>query len=68
MSEYLPYDETKYDKNDKLEVILNTPDDSDTGYFIEVDIKYPHNIKENTEHFPFAPVNEKIILIMLVNI
>ena len=60
MSEPLPYDEIKFDNNVKLEDILNTPDDSDIGYLIEVDLKYSNNIKEKTKHFPFAPVNEKI--------
>ena len=60
MSEQLPYDEIKFDNNVNLEDILNTPDDSDIGYFIEVDLKYPDNIKEKTKNFPFAPVNEKI--------
>ena len=60
MSEYLPYDEIKFDKNVKLEDILNTPDDSDSGYFIEVDLTHPDNIKEKTKHFRFAPENKKI--------
>ena len=60
MSQPIPYDETKFEKNVKLKDIINTPDDSDFGYFIEVDLKYPDNIKENTKIFPFAPVNRKI--------
>ena len=60
MSEPLPYDEIKFDKNVKLEDILNTPDDSDIGYFVEADLIYPDNIKEKTKNFPFAPVNKKI--------
>ena len=59
MSQYLPYDEIKFDNTVKLEDILNTPDDSDVGYFIEVDLKYPDNIKEKTKNFPFAPMNKK---------
>ena len=55
----LPYDEIKFDRNVKLEDILNTPDDSDLGYFIEVDLKQSDNIKEKTKHFPIAPVNKK---------
>ena len=43
-----------------FEEILNTPDDSDTGYFLEVDLKYPDNIKEQTKHFPFCPENKII--------
>ena len=60
MSQPLPYDEIKYDNTVKLEDILNTPDDSDIGYFIEVDLTYPNNIKEKTKNFPFAPINKKI--------
>ena len=60
MSQPLPYDEIKFDNNVKLEDILNTSDDNDIGYFIEVDLKYPDNIKEKTKKFPFAPVNKKI--------
>ena len=60
MSESLPYDEIKFDNNIKLEDILNTPDDSDIGYFIEVDLTYPNNIKEKTKNFPFTPMNKKI--------
>ena len=44
MSEYLPYDEIEFDRNVELEEILNTPDDSDIGYFIEVNLKYPDKI------------------------
>ena len=61
MSQFLPYDETKFDNTVKLEDILNNPEDSDIGYFIEVDLKYPDNIKEKTKKFPFAPMNKKII-------
>ena len=60
MSQYLPYDECKFNNTVKLEDILYTPDDSDIGYFIEVDLTYPDNIKEKTKNFPFAPMNKKI--------
>ena len=60
MSEPLHYDEIKFDKNNNLEDILNTPDDSDIGYLIEVDLKYPNKIKDKTKKFPFASVNKKI--------
>ena len=59
MSEYLPYDEIKIDNIIELEDILNTPDDSDIGYFVEIDLIYPNNIKEKTKNFPFAPENKK---------
>ena len=60
MSEPLPYDEIKFDNNINLEDIINTPDDSDIGYFIEVDLTNPDNIKQKTANFPFAPMNKKI--------
>ena len=34
-----------------LEGLLKTPDDSDIGFFIEGDLKYPDNIKEKTKLF-----------------
>ena len=60
MSRLLPYDAIKFDQNVKLDDILNTPDDSDIGYFVEADLTYPDNMKNKTRKFPFAPVNEKI--------
>ena len=60
MGEPLPYDEIKFDQNINLEDILNTPDDSDIGCFVEADLTYPDIIKEKTKNFPFAPVNKKI--------
>ena len=66
MSQFLPYDEIEmwHGHPDKywnwLDKILNTPDDSDIGYFLEVDLKYPDDIKEKTKNFPFCPENKKI--------
>ena len=31
---------------DKLVDISNTGDDSDIGYFVEIDLKYPNKIKK----------------------
>ena len=53
MPQMLPYDEIEMwhghpDKYWKwLDIILNTSDDSEIGYFLEVDLKYPDNIKKN---------------------
>ena len=38
-----------------LDKTLNTPNDADIGCFLEVDLKYPDDIKEKTKHFPFCP-------------
>ena len=66
ISQFLPYDEIEmwHGHPDKywnwLDIILNTPDDSEIGYFFEVDLKYPDNIKQKTKYFPFCPKNKKI--------
>ena len=66
MSHFLPYDEIEMwhghpDKYWKwLDEILNTPDDSEIGYFLEIDLKYPDNLKQKTKYFPFCPENKKI--------
>ena len=60
MSQMIPYVEIKFDWNVILEDILNTPVDSDIGYFMEVDLTYPDNIKKKTKNFPFDPENKKI--------
>ena len=66
MSQFTPYDEIEMWHGHPdlymnwLKEILNTPGDSDVGYFLEVDLKYPNNIKEKTKNFPFCPENKKI--------
>ena len=64
MSESLRYDEFEMWKGQpdcylhKLEDILNTPDNSDIGYFVEIDLSYPDNINEKTKNFHFAHENK----------
>ena len=66
MSQFLPYDEIEMwhvhpdHYMNWLEEILNTPDDNEIGCFLEVDLKYPDNIKVKTKNFPFCPENKKI--------
>ena len=52
MSEDLLYDGTKFVETVKLGDIINAPDDSDNGYFIDVDLSYPDNIKQKTKKVP----------------
>ena len=65
MSQFSPYDEIEmwHGHPDKswnwLDEILNTPDDNEIGYFLEVDLKYPDDIKQKTKYFPFCPENCK---------
>ena len=44
----------------KLEEILVTPDDSDIGFFVEVDLSYSDNTKEKTKNCPLCPENKII--------
>ena len=55
ISQSLPYDEINFEKNFCLKDILITPDDSDIGYFLKVDLKYTDNIRQKIKNFPFAP-------------
>ena len=66
VSKTLPYDEIKFDINVKLEDIINTPDDIDISYFIEVDLKHPDDTKEITKYFPFAPEKKLILMILVI--
>ena len=53
MSSSLPYDESNFDKNLKLENIIKTRDDFDIVYFGEVGLKYlEKEDKENLSLFP----------------
>ena len=52
MSQMLPYEEIKFEKDICIDKILNTADDAELGYFSEIDLKYPDNIKEKTKKFP----------------
>ena len=44
-------------KKVKLDCLLNTPVDSDKGYFIEGDLSYPDDIKDKTTKLPGFPGN-----------
>ena len=49
-----------------IEDILNTPDDSDFSYFIEVELNYPDNIKKEQNIFHLLLKMKKLILMILV--
>ena len=66
MSEYLPYDEIKFDKNVKLEDILNTPNDSNVGYFVEVDLRYPDNIKKQNVFHLLLKIKKIFVVILVI--
>ena len=63
VSQPLPYDVVEFWHGqpdlymNKLEKTLNTPEESDVGYFVEIDLRYPDKIKK-TKNSPFAPENK----------
>ena len=60
MIQSLSYDEIKFDKIVKLRDILNTEDNIDVGYFLEVDSKYPGETKEKTRRPSFCLERQNI--------
>ena len=43
-----------------LQEILETPEDSSVGFFVEVDLKYPQNLHDIHNGLPLAPENLEI--------
>ena len=60
MSEPLHYDKIKVAKNVSSEDLLETPDDFDSSYFVEVDLLYPDEEKE--KKFGFSVVRIRFVL------
>ena len=59
MMQKLPYKDFKF-TTASLDAILNTPDDSDHGYYIVCDIDYINECKERTEQLALLPNKKKI--------
>ena len=59
MMQRLPYKDFQFTTT-TLDVILNTPDDSDHGYYIVCDIDYTNECKERTEQLALMPNKRKI--------
>ena len=59
MMQKLPYKDFEF-VTTTLDVILNTPDDSDHGYYIVCDIDYTNERKERTEQLALMPNKRKI--------
>ncbi len=55
MVESLPYKDVKFDSTATLQSILETPDDAETGYFVEVDLEFPPELHDKFKQFPPCP-------------
>ena len=60
MMQKLPYKDFEFITTTTLDVILNTLDDSDHGYYIVCDIDYTNECKERTEQLALMPKKRKI--------
>ena len=60
MMQKLPYKDFEFFTTTTLDVILNTPDDSDHGNYIVCDFDYTNECKERTEQVVLMPNKRKI--------
>ena len=51
MSQYLPYKDIRFKNDVNIIEILETDDCAETGYFVEVDLHYPNELKEKSKNF-----------------
>ncbi|XP_015795454.1 uncharacterized protein LOC107371803 [Tetranychus urticae] len=69
MMDMLPIGQYKwvnFSNEDKLlEHIMNTPDDGDIGYILEIDLEYPKELHDAHNDFPLAPHKMKVTHEML---
>ena len=65
MSEYLPYGGFKWLKNVDEFDVMSVGEKSPIGYFLEVDLQYPHELHELCNDYPLAP--EKLAVPRLSN-
>ena len=59
MMQKLPYKDFNFTTT-SLDYILNTPDDSDHGYYIDCEIDYTNTYKDRTEQLALMPNKRKI--------
>jgi hypothetical protein len=57
--QHLPYSDIKSTNDILIDDVLNTPDDSDIGYMVELDLSFPKEIHELLTQFVPCPENLK---------
>ena len=68
MSEYLPYREFKWLKNEDELDIMSINEKSDVGYILKVDLKYPTELHKLHIDYPLALENLLLLMICFQNI
>ena len=61
MSSYLPTGDLQWEKERNVEFFMNVPEDSKTGYILEVDLKYPACLHNLHNDYPLAPESMEIL-------
>ena len=56
MSQHLPYKDLKF-SNITLDEVLETSDENDEGYILEIDLIFPKEIQDKLKEFPPCPEN-----------
>ena len=57
MVQQLPYKDLKFDNDVPIETVLETSDDSETGFIIECDLIFPEELHDKFKEFPPCPEN-----------
>ena len=57
MIQHLPHSNIKIDNDIKYDDVIQTPDDADVGYMLEVDISFPPEIHDLLKQFVPCPEN-----------
>ena len=60
MSEALPSKNLQFNTDVTLEDILNTDDNNDVGYTVEVDLHFPEEIHDKLKEYPVRPENTNV--------
>ena len=60
MMQKLPYKDFQFTTTSTLDTVINTPDDSDHGYYIVCGINYTDTCKDRTEQIALMPDKRKI--------
>ena len=63
LHEFEMFDKSEWTNEQAQEIlrrILNTPDDDEVGYIVEVDLSYPDSLHDLHSDFPLAPTKEAI--------
>ncbi len=59
MREPIPFGGLEWVDDVSLEEILSTTDDAEHGYFVVVDLEYPHELHDSHDDYPMAPEHMK---------